>query len=58
MDRVYRGWAGKRKAQGGLKQPFGLKNGAVPSVWDPNWYNPQGEPRLMLGAAWYPMQSY
>ena len=31
---------------------------AVPSVWDQNWYNPQGGPRLPLGAAWYPMQSY
>ena len=31
---------------------------AVPSVWDQNWYNPQGGPRLPSGAAWYPMQSY
>ena len=29
-----------------------------PSVWDQNWYNPQGGPRLPLGAAWYPMQPY
>ena len=31
---------------------------AVPSVWDLNWSNPQGVPRLTLGAAWYPMRSY
>ena len=26
----------------------------MPSVWDLNWYNPQGGPWLPLGAAWYP----
>ena len=50
------GVGGKPKA--GQSNHLDSSSSAVPSVWDQNWYNPQGGPRLPLGAAWYPMQSY
>ena len=42
------GW----EAEGG--NHLDSSSSVVPSLWDQNWYNPQGGPRLPLGEAWYP----
>ena len=58
MDRVYkgaRGWAGGVGGWETKGNNLDSNNSAAHSVFD---MNPQGRPKLALGAVWHPMQSY
>ena len=46
------------KVKAGQRNHSDSSSSAVPLVWSLNWYNPQGGPRLPLGAVLYPIQSY
>ena len=45
------GTGGKLKA--GQSNHLDSRSTTVPSIWYLNWSNPQGGPRLPLGAVWY-----
>ena len=52
------GGGGRWEAEGGLKQPFRLKQHCCGFSMGPEQSNPEGVPRLLLGEDWHPMQSY
>ena len=52
-----RGW-GEAGRVGSQSNHSDSKSSGVPSVCGTNCYNAQRRPRLVRGAAWYPVQSY